>query len=355
MTERDGLEVTLVSGLDDADRTRVAEALTGSPRTPPEASEFSVPEAESAEFALDLAEHLCSLACTGPGGHVVITLETEADVVDIGFILDQEFQEKSDDGTRIALRDLVTVTSVRDIRRWLFGEQIEQSLAHDVVTAERLALQLEFATTIVLVDAEAATGTADRSQLAEVRKLLFKMNPRARVVSLGRVATLSRPPEWARRSVTQRLGHSMGWILELAGRVGPSSTRDVIGSLVFRDPRLFHPARLSRAVATDLLPQNSGLIVRSRGIVRLASRPDRVGSWSTAGGVLTLEPTSMSSWDVDSPLGQELVFFGKNLKREAITAALERCLLTPEEFLAGPDRWRDYRDEFPAWAAPLEH
>lgn len=146
----------------------------------------------------------------------------------------------------------------------------------------------------------------------------------------------------------------MGWQVALAGEAAPTST-DGMGVHVFRDPRPFHPGRLHAAVAHDLVPGPVGRIVRSRGLVRLATRPATVGAWATAGDVLSLDPTAMRSWDADSPAGQEIAFVGEHLDGELLDRILGACLLAPAELVAGPDAWHGYADPFPVWDTEHRH
>ena len=46
---------------------------------------------------------------------------------------------------------------------------------------------------------------------------------------------------------------------------------------------------------------------------------------------------------------QELVVIGHNLGEAEFRERLDRCLLTDEEFLAGPDAWATYEDPIPEW------
>jgi G3E family GTPase len=147
----------------------------------------------------------------------------------------------------------------------------------------------------------------------------------------------------------------MGWQQQLAEGTPAAGTRDIIGTHVFRDPRPFHPERLHAALGERLVPDVVGRILRSRGFVRLATRPDRVGIWSTAGDILDLDPTSMVGWDPDSPIGQEIVFFGLDLDRAAPDLTLSSCLLGTDELEAGPTAWARYPDPFPKWGIHHHH
>ena len=47
---------------------------------------------------------------------------------------------------------------------------------------------------------------------------------------------------------------------------------------------------------------------------------------------------------------QELVFIGQNLDQDAMTKALDDCLLSEDEVLRGKAYWKSLNDQFPAWA-----
>lgn len=70
---------------------------------------------------------------------------------------------------------------------------------------------------------------------------------------------------------------------------------------------------------------------------------------SSAGPTIGFEPTSMGSHDPESPWGQEIAFFGKNLDAATLTTSLDACLLTDREFVSGPSEWKCLADPFPAW------
>lgn len=97
---------------------------------------------------------------------------------------------------------------------------------------------------------------------------------------------------------------------------------------------------------------------RSKGIFWLATRPNQMGSWSTAGAMLTLgsempwfccvdeeewmadeDTTENIKADFDGEWGdrrQELVFIGEALDTEGLTALFDSCLLTKKEM----HQWR---------------
>lgn len=347
------LQVTLVSSLDYTAATHVAAMISGQPAADTlhaQRHPFTVDGHDSGDFALELAEHICALAEEGKYGHTVVALDPEADPLEVGLIVDHVFTSHGHRDHDVHLRDLVTVVSVSAIRDLLFCDHAgAEDPIHDYDVAERLARQLEFASVIVVLGGNAHPESWRR----EVTALIGRLNPRALVVPLASVARLATSRR--RRVDAAVLGRSLGWMLELAHTVAHTPQHHGVNTVVFRDPRPFHPARLSEVVNHCLEPAQVGTILRSRGLIKLASRPQRVGSWASAGRVLTIEPTSMLSWDAESPAGQEIVFFGHELRHDRLIDVLSACLLSDDEFIAGPMEWANYRDPFPEWLIDRQH
>lgn len=156
------------------------------------------------------------------------------------------------------------------------------------------------------------------------------------------------------------------WAKELYGFAThvPETEEYGISSFVYRARRPFHPERLQRFL-TGPLPG----VLRAKGHFWIATRPDWVGEFSLAGAVA--ETSGLGRWwsavpkdrwprnpdwrklvrsQWDPTFGdrrQELVFIGTGLDREAITAALDACLLPDAAF--EPRAWARLPDPFPAW------
>ncbi len=117
-------------------------------------------------------------------------------------------------------------------------------------------------------------------------------------------------------------------------------------------------------------------VVRSKGHVWLATRMDLAGLWQQAGRVGNLicaghwwsaipseqlpdDPEFQAELNEISvePFGdrrQELVVIGHELNEPEFRRQLDACLLTDEEFEAGPDAWAKFDDPVPEWEL-LEH
>ncbi|MCY7411551.1 MAG: GTP-binding protein [Salinibacterium sp.] len=343
------MEVTLVSGLAGVGKTSLARSLTSDSRASVR-ERPAQPPIMTSDDAVDLAESLLTLASLGQRGPVVVELAASTDTAEVGLVLETMFSSHADERSA-RLTNIVTVASVSDIRRLLFRDGWSPVTADEYNEPERLANQLEFATTIVLADAL----LAPEGILREVRTLLAKLNPWATAVSLESAKRHPHRTRSQRRNPAHGLAASAGWMLELSGRGEVPTTTEGISAMVFRDPRPFHPERLALTVATSLDPAQAGLVVRSRGLVRLATRSANVGSWASAGEVLSIDPTSMTSWDPESPTGQEIVFFGRDMNHRYLESVLGECLLTDDELVAGPSEWSRYADPFPGWEPEHHH
>ncbi|MGI5470080.1 GTP-binding protein [Streptomyces sp. CA-132043] len=144
-----------------------------------------------------------------------------------------------------------------------------------------------------------------------------------------------------------------------------------VSTLVWHRARPFHPGRLHAALE-DLCCAAA----RSRGRFWLADRPDTLLSWDAAGGALCVENTGPwlaslpdAAWEMVPPVrraaaaldwdpehgdrAQHLVFTSPGLDREGLTALLESCLLTDEEYARGREHWRRLSTAFDALLDPV--
>jgi G3E family GTPase len=137
-----------------------------------------------------------------------------------------------------------------------------------------------------------------------------------------------------------------GWLQELRGTHKPETQEYGISSFVYQGSRPFHTARFYDYLHRD--EWDNGTLLRSKGFFWLATRLEWAGSWSQAGG--TMQYGCAGRWQTSFGEGkQELVFIGQHIDEQKALSELNACLLTDDEWLAGKDVWRDYKDEFPIW------
>ncbi|MFB7834126.1 CobW family GTP-binding protein [Streptomyces sp. NPDC056056] len=212
---------------------------------------------------------------------------------------------------------------------------------------DTFARQLEYAPVLALVDSEEADD--------EDRALLAQLHPTARRVAAG-------SGELAEAAFAGRARFDVEAAAAAqhpACALLPQDADDAgVTTLVWHRRRPFHPERLYAALE-DLCCAAA----RSRGRFWLADRPDTLLAWDAAGGALCVESAGPwlaslpdAAWELVPPMRraaaaldwhpehgdccQHLVFTSPGLDRDGLERLLESCLLTDEEYAAGPDGWR---------------
>jgi G3E family GTPase len=254
--------------------------------------------------------------------------------------------------------DLADVAEVRAA-----GTEVDAQDARTL--AELLIEQAEFADVLVINKIDRVSADA----LARLEALLRRLNPTARMIRAehGRVNPAD-VLDTGRFSFAQA-ERAAGWLEEPRGTHTPETEEYGISSFVYTARRPFHPQRLLDALESTALD----CLLRSKGIVWLASRNREMALWSQAGEVVSLEPggawwadTPRSEWPLDTALTaeiestfaadafgdrrQELVIIGERMDHAAVRAIFDACLLTDAEMAAGPRGWRRMRDPFGEWA-----
>ncbi|MFQ3265369.1 MAG: G3E family GTPase, partial [Colwellia sp.] len=167
----------------------------------------------------------------------------------------------------------------------------------------------------------------------------------------------------------ERAQSAPGWLKEMRGEHIPETEEYGISSFSFLARRPFHPEKFYHFLHDT---EQFGKLIRSKGYFWLASRPEFSGQWNQAGGIAHYGFAAMfwksvpkKDWPTDEeslntiqnlwvePFGdmrQELVFIGQQLDQEAMTRALNECLLSDDELLQGKNYWATLSDPFPAWS-----
>ncbi len=165
----------------------------------------------------------------------------------------------------------------------------------------------------------------------------------------------------------ERASAMPGWAHELEGRHTPETEEYGISSFVLRSRGPLHPQRFH-----DFMEQPFDGLLRAKGYVWLASRPQWVVNYSRAGNVATHEP--VGQWWVSAPRDRwpapgtaeraaidknwqepygdrinEVVFIGTHMDRTAIEHAWKAVHLNFTETRKGSNGWATFKDPFPSW------
>ncbi|WP_291286577.1 GTP-binding protein [Flavobacterium sp.] len=244
-------------------------------------------------------------------------------------------------------------------------EQNVSNIENDNRTIVNLLVdQVEFANVIILNKTDLITAES----LLFLKAFIQKLNPVAKIITsvLGKV----NPNEIMNTALFnyEEAENSAGWIRELEGIHTPETEEYGINSFVFRDPRPFHPNRLWNFITSDF-PAN---IIRSKGLLWMASRPEQAINWSQSGGSMKAEGAGV--WWASMPLSErmtfnnfvefqdiieerwtsnfgdrlnELVFIGQKIEENEILSELKKCLCTADEIVDFQDGFFPKNDLFP--------
>ncbi|WP_332853542.1 GTP-binding protein [Duganella sp. S19_KUP01_CR8] len=233
----------------------------------------------------------------------------------------------------------------------------------DRTLAALLSEQIEFADVIVV----SKTDLVSPEHLGEVRAVIKALNPGAAIVYAERGRVPLHKILGTGKFDLEKASQMAGWARELTGIHLPESEEYGISSFVLRDRRPLHPQRFDH-----FLDQAFPGLIRAKGYVWLASRPDWAVAYSRAGKIASVEPVGQwwaaSDEEIWPPKGDpdrlaieaawaepygdrlnELVFIGRDMEPGAIEAAFETCVLSDVELAAGTAAWRNYADPFPDW------
>lgn len=169
----------------------------------------------------------------------------------------------------------------------------------------------------------------------------------------------------------ERASSSPLWIKELESGWHHTHTPETeeygVWSFVYKSEIPFHPERFAKICAIEW-PS----VIRSKGIVWLASRNDFAGNWSQAWGSIRLDGmgrwiSSLSEaekaenniefdpeyeeefWDKRyGDRRTELVVIGVDMDKDEVKKILDSALITDDEY-QNPDSWKNFTDPLPAW------
>jgi G3E family GTPase len=267
--------------------------------------------------------------------------------------------------------DLDTMVTVVDAAHFLRDFDSGQHLndrdlgmsdADERTIVDLLTDQVEFANVIVINKCD----LVEPEEADRLEGILHHMNPDARLVRTERGKVDLSTVVGTGLYDEEEASSMPGWIKELNGEHTPETEEYGISSFVYRRRKPFHPQRMLDAIQGGLKG-----VVRSKGYLWIASKPQFCGVWAQAGSSVQVNcagywyasigkenwpehPDSRawieSKWDDEvGDCRQEIVFIGMEMDRDKIEADLDAALVTDEEMKAGPDRWLQFDDPIPSW------
>ena len=269
------------------------------------------------------------------------------------------------------LDTMVTVVDagnfMKDFGSWddLNDRRMGLSEEDDRNIVDLLVDQVEFANVIIINK----TDLVSEKELEQLHQIVKSLNPNATVLQ----STESRVPlaeiMGTGRFQLEEAQEMPDWLAVPRGEEDTETEEYGISSFVYRRTRPFHPQRLNDSFDGDL---DAGLfcgVLRSKGLMWIASRNDWAYDWSQAGVSIRMDPAGFwwaaapeEEWPEEEEeqseirskfVGehgdrhQELVFIGQGLNQKHVESLLDQCLLTDEEFALGPKAWAEFPDPFP--------
>ena len=318
----------------------------------------------------DLLEEVNNLAKDGRFDYLVIESTGISEPLPVA----ETFTFADEDGVSLSdVADLDTMVTVVDAVNFLkdydeakylqetgesLGDEDERSVA------DLLVDQVEFADVILVSKTDLVSG----DEVNRLTAILETLNTQARIIPIanGKVDT---DDVLSTGSFNfERAQQAPGWLAEMRGEHVPETEEYGIASFGYEARRPFHPEKFFAFLHGT---EKYGKLLRSKGYFWLATRPQYAGQWSQAGGIarygfggMFWSAVPRSRWPDDpeylesiqsswvEPFGdmrQELVFIGQGLDEQRVRAALDACLLSDDEMLAGRAFWETLPDPFPAW------
>ena len=226
--------------------------------------------------------------------------------------------------------------------------------------------QIEFANVIIINK----TDLVSPVELEQLKEIIRRLNPKAELLHSQESRVPLDDVVGTGRFQISEAESSPGWLEVPRGEEETETEEYGISHFVYENQRPFHAARFAdkmRAGFGEGQPLDG--VMRSKGLMWIASRNDWAYDWSQAGSSVRMNPVGLwwaaapkDEWPEDEeaiaeieakltgPHGdrkQQLVFIGHEMDQARVTDMLNQCLLTDSEMALGPQQWRDFDDPFP--------
>ncbi|MEM9826388.1 MAG: GTP-binding protein, partial [Planctomycetota bacterium] len=225
--------------------------------------------------------------------------------------------------------------------------------------------QIEFAIVIIINKMDLVSV----GEWQRLHQIIHGLNPSARILGARESRVPIEEVMGTGRFQISEAESASGWLEVPRGQEESETDEYGISHFVYRRRRPFHAGRLFRLMSNFGKEGPLGGVLRSKGLLWLASRNNVAYDWSQAGCSVRLNPGG--TWWASAPRdlwpddeqaiasinenmeGQygdrrlELVFIGHDMDSSKVIEALDECVLTDAEFSHGPTIWAEFDDPFP--------
>ncbi len=269
------------------------------------------------------------------------------------------------------LDTMVTVVDagnfMKDYSSWddLTDRRMGLSEEDDRNIVDLLVDQIEFANVIIVNKTDLVTP----DQLEQLGQIIRHLNPQAQVLHARESSVPLAEVLGTGRFQLSEAEAMPDWLATPRGQEETETEEYGISSFVYRRDRPFHPKRLVDAFDQEMEEGLFSNVLRSKGLMWIASRNEWAYDWSQAGCSIRMNPAGFwwaaapeEQWPEEEAeiaeirarfhgeygdRHQEIVFIGQQLDRAFIESALDRCLLTDLEYVQGPEAWAKLEDPLP--------
>ena len=320
----------------------------------------------------DLLVEVARLALAGKFDYLLIESTGISEPLPVAETFTFEDEEGQSLSQVADLDTMVTVVDagnfMKDFGSWddLTDRRIGLDEQDDRNIVDLLVEQVEFANVVIINKTDLVTPY----DLEQLDQIIRRLNPGAEIlhstesqVSLPKILGTGRFQLAEAEAMPQ-------WLAVPRGKEETETEEYGISNFVYRRDLPFHPKRLTEALDNDMDDGLFSGVLRSKGLLWIASRNEWAYDWSQAGCSIRMNPAGfwwaaapMEEWPEDEEsreeirskfVGeygdrhQELVFIGQGLDQMRIESILDACLVTGLEYAEGPDAWGDFDDPLPA-------
>ena len=311
----------------------------------------------------DLLVEVARLALAGKFDYLLIESTGISEPLPVAETFTFEDEEGQSLSQVADLDTMVTVVDagnfMKDFGSWddLTDRRIGLDEQDDRNVVDLLVEQVEFANVVIINKTDLVTPY----DLEQLDQIIRRLNPGAEIlhstesqVSLPKILGTGRFQLAEAEAMPQ-------WLAVPRGKEETETEEYGISNFVYRRDLPFHPKRLTEALDNDMDDGLFSGVLRSKGLLWIASRNEWAYDWSQAGCSIRMNPAGfwwaaapMEEWPEDEEsreeirskfVGeygdrhQELVFIGQGLDQMRIESILDACLVTGSEYAEGPDAW----------------